>query len=109
MPRTATSAFSLDANGCLIEHVETDGQKVVIHYDDILESDITVTRGLWCTTPLRTVIDVAVEVGAAHLELMVQDCLDRGLFTREQALARIAEPDMQPRVGARMLRQVLGS
>ena len=98
----------LDANGCPAERVIIDGQEVIIHYDDIPESDITTVRGLRCTTPLRTVIDIAPEADHADLERMVRDCLDRGLFSREEALARVAEPDMVNRRGAQLLRQVLG-
>jgi hypothetical protein len=72
----------VDANGCPAEHVVLDGQDVIVHYDDIPDSDITTVHGLRCTTPLRTVIDIAPETSAA-------------------------EPDMLSRPGARLLRQVL--
>jgi hypothetical protein len=51
----------VDANGCLTEVVALGGQEVAVHYDAIPESDITTVRGLRCTTPLRTVIDIAPE------------------------------------------------
>jgi hypothetical protein len=64
------------------------------HYDDTLESDITTVRGLRCTTRLRTVIDIAPQTSEPELKRMVRDCLDRGQFTIEEALARLAQADM---------------
>ena len=81
-----------------------DGQEVVVHYDDIPESDTTVVDGIPCTTPLRTVIDIAPDLDALHLTRVIRDCLDRGLFTVDEALARVAQPDMQGRLGATLLR-----
>lgn len=85
-----------------------DGQEVIIHYDDIPESDVTTVDGLRCTTPLRTVIDLASQVDRAELAQMVQECVDRGLFTPQQALERVAQPDIRDRLGARRLRDLLG-
>src|SRR4051794_17214404 len=42
----ANQRFSIDANGCLTEAINVGDQKVVVHYDDIPESDITTVRGL---------------------------------------------------------------
>ena len=75
--------------------------------DDVPESDVTTVRGIRCTTALRTVIDLAPEVEASHLDEMVQDSLERGLFTVEEALRRLAEPDMVGRRGAELLRRAL--
>jgi len=97
----------IDANGCPTERVRIGGQPAVFHYDDIPESDIATVHGIRCTTPLRTVIDLAPEVDTAHLHRMVQDCLDRRLFTVEEAQARLAQADMVERAGAKLLRQVL--
>ena len=97
----------IDANGDLTERVVLGGQDVVIHYADIPESDITSIQGIRCTTPLRTVIDIAPETEAEQLKIIFRDCLDLGLFSREEAMARIAEPDMLTRPGARLLRQLL--
>jgi hypothetical protein len=97
----------VDANRCLTEHVVLDGQDIIVHYDDIPDSDITSVDGIPCTTPLRTVIDIAPETAGAELEQIVEHCLDRRLFSREEAMARIAEPDMLSRPGAQILRQVL--
>ncbi len=102
-----TGDYFVDSNGCPAEHVVIGGHDVIVHYDDIPESDITSVDGLRCTTPLRTVIDVAPQLGRDDLALMVRHCLDRGLFTADEAFARVAEPDMQARRGATLLRQIL--
>ena len=108
MPNHETnSEYFIDANGNPAERVVIDGQPVVIHYDDIPESDITTVCGVRCTTALRTVIDMATQVGRDQLAHMVRDSLDRGLFTTEEALARVDQPDMQARLGATLVRQVL--
>jgi hypothetical protein len=46
---------------------------------------------------------------AAELAQIIEDCFDRRLFSREEAMARIAEPDMVSRPGAQILRQMLAS
>jgi hypothetical protein len=108
MPREHTDgSFYVDANGCLAERVLLDGQEVIVHYDDIPDSDITSVGGIPCTTPLRTVIDIAPETDGAELERVVRYCLERRLFSREEALARIAQPDMIRRPGAQLVLQAL--
>jgi hypothetical protein len=107
MRRDPDESVFIDANGCLTERVVLDGQEVIVHYDDLPDSDITCVDGVPCTTPLRTVIDIAPETSAAELERIVRHCLDRRLFSLEEAMARIAEPDMLSRPGAQLLRQVL--
>jgi len=102
-----TRDYFVDANGCPAELVVIDGQPVIVHYDEIPESDISSVDGIRCTTPLRTVIDLAPQLGRDDLAVMVRHCLDRGLFSVEEALARVAEPDMQTRRGATLLRQFL--
>ena len=99
--------YFIDANGNPAERVMIDGQQVVIHYDDIPESDITTVHGVRVTTPIRTVIDMATEVGRDELVHMVRHCLDRGLFTIDEALARMSQADMQARLGANRVREVL--
>lgn len=99
--------FYIDANGCLTERVAVDGQDVVVHYDEVPESDITSINGIRCTTALRTVIDIAPELESTELEQMVRQCLDRGLFTAEEAMDRVAKPDMLSRLGARLVRQIV--
>jgi hypothetical protein len=108
MPRQhPDGSIFIDANGDLTERVVLGGQDVIVHYADVPESDITSVHGIRCTTPLRTVIDIATETEAADLERIVRDCLDRRLFSRAEAMARIAEPDMLSRPGAQLLRQML--
>jgi hypothetical protein len=63
--------------------------------------------GIPCTTALRTVIDLAPDLEHEQLRRIVQDCLDRQLFTVEEATARSLEPDMLDRPGAHLLRLVL--
>jgi len=94
----------VDENGCLAERVTMpDGMDVIVHYDDIPESDISVVDGMRVTTPLRTVIDIATQLDPADFARVVRDCLDRRLFTVEAAMHRIHQPDMANRRGARML------
>jgi len=97
----------VDGNGVLAEVRQVGDSKVIVHYDDIPEKDITVHRGIRCTTALRTMIDVAPDVDAAHLRQMVRDCLERNLFTESEARARIAEDDMKARRGAALLAAAL--
>ena len=96
-----------DGNGNLTERVREGGQEVILHYGDLPESDITTVHGIPVTTPLRTVIDLAPEVDRSHLERMVQDCLERRLFTVEEAWTRVRQADMLNRPGALLLREVL--
>jgi hypothetical protein len=104
---TSTGDYFVDSNGFPAERVVIDGHDVTIHYRDIPESDITAVNGVPCTTPLRTVIDLAPQLGSDDLALMVRDCLDRGLFTLDHVWKRIAEPDMLSYPGATSLRQFL--
>ena len=103
----ANDDIYIDANGCPTERIRVGDQQIVVHYDDIPESDITTVRGLRVTTPIRTVIDIAPEIPSPELARIIRDCLDRDLFTVEEALARINQPDMAARVGAQMVRSAL--
>jgi hypothetical protein len=108
MPREyPDDSVYIDVNGELMERVVLGGQDVIVHYAEIPDSDITSVQGIRCTTPLRTVIDIAPETEAAELEQIVRDCLDRKLFSRGEAMFRTAEPDMLTRPGAQLLRQML--
>jgi hypothetical protein len=99
--------LGVDGNGLLTERMMMGDQEVIIHRDDVPESDIAVVRGIRCTTALRTVIDCAPDLTKLELLQMLQECLERGLFTVEEAWKRIREPDMVGRRGADMLRGVL--
>ena len=101
--------YYLDPRGHLVERVIADGQEVHLHYRDVPESDITTLHGVRLTTPLRTAIDIAPMVDGDQVELMVQDCLERGLFTVEEAWARSAEPDMLVDTGAIALARLLSA
>lgn len=93
----------VDGNGCLTERLSIGDTDLIVHYDDLPASDVTEFNGLPITTPLRTVIDVAPELEADELERVVDDCLQRHLFTVEEAWERLAQPDMAGRRGAEML------
>ena len=99
----------IDSNGCLTERIRVGSQEVVVHYDDIPESDITNIDGIRVTTPIRTVIDIAPDVRPRELARIIRDCLDRGLFTIEEALARLGQPDMAARKGAHLVRAALAT
>jgi hypothetical protein len=108
MPNNSISDdMYIDANGCPTERVTIGGQDVVIHYDDIPESDITFVEGIRCTTALRTVIDIAPQINATDLQRIIRHCLERKQFSVEEALDRIAKPDMLSRPGAQLLRRAL--
>lgn len=80
---------------------------VVYHYQDLPSSDVTTINGIRCTTPLRTVIDLAPTTNHSEWKHMVRSCIARRLFTIEEAFARIAEPDMAAYPGAILLREFL--
>jgi hypothetical protein len=103
----ANDNIFVDANGCPTERIRIGGQEIVVHYGDVPESDITTVHGLRCTTPIRTVIDIAPEMPPPELGRIIRDFLDRGLFTVEEALTRIDQPDMASRAGAHMVRAAL--
>jgi hypothetical protein len=99
--------MGVDGNGLLVERTWLGGQEVIVHRDDLPASDITTVQGIRCTTPLRTIIDLAPQSTTAQLEQMLRDSLERKLFTVEEAWQRVAQPDMASRRGAALLRQVL--
>lgn len=74
----------VDSNGCPAERRLLGGQEVVVHYDDLPDSDRDVVDGIPCTSALRTVIDIAASVDEAHLERILLDALDRELFTIDE-------------------------
>ncbi|MEX2557790.1 MAG: hypothetical protein WEB06_19440 [Actinomycetota bacterium] len=82
------------------------GQEVIVHDDDVPAKDLTTVDGIPCTTALRTVIDIAPDVDEDHLERIVQDCLERSLFTAHEVVSRLAEDDMRRHPGAVCLRRL---
>lgn len=90
-----------------IEVLSVDGERVVVRYRHLPERDLTVVRGIPCTTALRTVIDMAPELLPPELERMITECLRRQLFSVDEALRRTAEPDMTDDVGAQLVRSAL--
>ncbi|HEY1740106.1 MAG TPA: hypothetical protein VGI86_15430 [Acidimicrobiia bacterium] len=107
MRHRAKSAVYFDSNGVLTERRWLGGQEVIVHYDDIPASDMTVVDGIRCTTALRTVIDLAPDLSHKELRRMVDDCLVRQLFTADEAIARASQPDIAHRPGARLLLELL--
>lgn len=98
----------IDANGNLTERISTvDGTDIAYHYQDIPECDVTTIHGMRCTTPLRTVIDLAPTTERSEWEQMVHTCIVRRLFTIDEALVRVANPDMAAYPGAMLLREFL--
>lgn len=90
-----------------VEVTWRDGDRVIVHYEHLPEKDLTVVRGIPCTTALRTVIDLAPDLEPKNLALAIADCLRRRLFSVEEGLARVNEPDMVNRLGAQLVRAEL--
>jgi hypothetical protein len=102
------SRSARDVNGDRIERRWLGGQEVIVHHTASLPpQDVTVVRGIPCTTPLRTVLDLAPEIDSTELDRMVRTSLERGLFTVAEAVKRIGEPDMLVRPGAPLLAESL--
>ena len=99
--------LSVSPDGVLTELIRMGDDEVIVHHDDIPDQDKTTVLGIPCTTALRTVIDLAPELDAGELQEMVDDFLGRGLFTVDEAWARLAESDMVDRSGAVILRRFL--
>jgi hypothetical protein len=99
--------LGVDGNGVPTERRWIGDLPVIVHQEEIPESDITVHRGIRCTTPLRTVIDVAPDLTVTQLAEMIVECLDRRLFTVDEARRRLAQPDMADRRGAELVRRHL--
>lgn len=104
MNESTDAHLGVDANGCLTERGTFGSATIVLHHDEIPDSDITLVGGVPCTTAIRTVIDIAAELQPAELEAVMNDCLDRGLFTIHEMRSRLSDPDMAWRYGAGLLR-----
>ncbi len=101
------SPFGVDGNGLPTERRIIAGMEVIVHYADVPESDFTTIDGIRCTNALRTVIDVACEMPPDDLVATLNDCLQRGLFTVDDANRRLAERDMADYRGAHLVRAAL--
>lgn len=99
--------FGIDGNGFPTERRWVGDSEVIVHHADIPESDITVHRGIRVTTPIRTVIDIAPDLDPIRLTEVIVDCLDRGLFTLDEAWHRLGQPDMATFRGAELVRRHL--
>ncbi len=97
----------VDANGVPTARMWIGEQEVIVHYADIPDSDITTVDGIRCTTALRTVIDLAVELGPDDLGVTIDDALRRELFTVDEAWERLGRPDLATHPGAELVRRVL--
>src|ERR1017187_973796 len=68
---------------------------LVLHYADLLESDITAAQGFKFTRPLRTILDL-IEAGTVERRFIRQglrQAVTRGLITRQQIRnTRMNEP-----------------
>ncbi len=101
--------MELDTNGDPMEIVEIDGKEVIVHFADLPDHDVTVVDGIPCTTALRTVIDVVVDMEDSELVAIVRDAVARELFTVAEAHARLAEDDMRTHPGAVLLRSIINA
>lgn len=99
--------LGFDGNGCFTELWRTDDVDVVVHYDDVPESDVTVVDGIRCTTLIRTLIDLAPECEPDEIAAMIDDALGRGTLRLDEAWARVTAADMIDRPGARIIRALL--
>ena len=98
------SPYGVDGNGLLTERRILDGMEVIIHYNDVPESDITTVGGIRCTNALRTFIDVACDMTPDDLVFSIRDALQRQLFSLDDAHRRLAAPDMADYRGAHLVR-----
>lgn len=106
-PPPSRHLVEVDDNGCPVERRVIDGIRVVIHYDDLPECDRDVVDGIPCTSAIRTIIDIAPDCPAGHLDAILRDGLASRLFALDEMVARIAADDMTHRPGAGMVRASL--
>jgi len=68
---------------------------LVLHYADLLESDVQTAQGFKFTRPLRTILDV-IEAGTVERNFIrqaIRQAVDRGLITRQQVRnAQLSRP-----------------
>ncbi|MEQ1700942.1 MAG: hypothetical protein ABMA25_12585 [Ilumatobacteraceae bacterium] len=104
----APQPFGVDASGSPVECGVFRGGVVIVHRQDIPESDVTTVNGIRCTTAVRTIIDVAVDMEPDDLRATVADAVERGLFSDFELRERLTKPDMDAHAGARAVRLALG-
>jgi len=75
------------------------------HRRSLPESDVTETRGIRVTTPVRTLVDIAPRLGRPALEAVINEADKRDLVDPEQLRAEIDARKGQR--GARVLRRLL--
>ena len=102
-----TEPIGVDENGAILELGYIDGGAVIVHREDVPECDRAEVNGIPCTSPLRTLIDLAPQLTEMDLRLNLANLVDRGLIDVREAWLRIAQPDMVDRPGAQLLRRVL--
>lgn len=103
----APQPFGVDASGSPVECGVFRGDVVIVHRQDIPESDVTTVKGIRCTTAVRTIIDVAADMAPDDLRATVADAVQRGIFSDDELHDRLAQPDMATHVGARAVRLAL--
>jgi hypothetical protein len=99
----APGKYFIDGNGLLAERVKLGDLQIVLHYDDIPDSDKTIVKGLPCTTAVRAAIDAAGDLDQEDVNRLARDCLDQGIFTADEVFSRVAKSDMLTRPGASRL------
>jgi hypothetical protein len=96
-----------DEDGVVDDDPDDEPDDVVIHYGDLPACDVTTVHGIPCTTPLRTLIDLAPELESGRLHRLVAEALARGMFTLAEAQDLLAQPDFAVHYGAALVRAAL--
>lgn len=93
---TALSLHSLgDVNPARVHVTAPPGFRkrapgVVVHRGEVPDEDVRQRQGFRVTTPLRSILDVAVgDLDLDQLATALAEALERGLFTRRMLLARV--------------------
>jgi len=80
--------YGLDLSAVNITHFDHEGARraagVVHHRGDCRLLDITRRQGHWCTSPARTVLDVAMKHGLEEGVVVADDFIRRGLTSSEE-------------------------
>jgi very-short-patch-repair endonuclease len=70
------------------------------------EADVAIAHGIRTSTPVRTVCDLSGSLSGHDLEIVVDDCLRRGLFSLARLRWQVSRTGMR-RKGSRTLRTIL--